>query len=67
MSASSTQLRLPYEMGRYVLTERLGAGGMAEVFLAEHRGVGGFKKRLAIKRILPHLAEREQFVEMFFR
>ncbi len=39
---------------------------MAEVYLAEAEGPGGFRKRLAIKRILPHLAKNQAFVELFF-
>src|SRR5262245_16974310 len=38
---------------------------MAELDLARLHGVGGFAKLVAIKRILPHLAQDRQFVEMF--
>lgn len=38
---------------------------MAEVFRAESAGVEGFKKTVAIKRVLPHLAEKKQFIGMF--
>ena len=51
--------------GRYRLFERLGAGGMATVYLASMEGPGGFGKQVAIKRIHPHLAHTERFVEMF--
>ncbi len=50
---------------RYNLIERLEAGGMAEVFLAEATSVQGFKKRVAIKRVLPHLASHTNFIGMF--
>jgi serine/threonine protein kinase len=53
------------ELGGYLLLQRLGQGGMAEVFLAERVGPGGFKKRVAIKRMLPALTEDDEFREMF--
>ncbi len=51
--------------GRYRLLERLGRGGMAEVFKAKSYGVEGFEKILVIKRILPELSRSQEFVEMF--
>ena len=52
---------------KYQQIGRLGAGGMAEVFLAEQRGPQGFRKRVVLKRILPVFAEDLAFVEMFLR
>ncbi len=51
--------------GNYRLQRRLARGGMAEVFLARLIGVEGFERRVAIKRILPHLSESEEFRAMF--
>ncbi len=53
------------EYGNYLLLEKVATGGMAELFKAKRRGVQGFQKIVAIKRILPHLVENEEFVTMF--
>ena len=50
---------------RYRVVERLASGGMAEVFLAESAGIEGFKKQVAIKRVLPSLSEKKRFIAMF--
>ncbi|MSP24260.1 MAG: serine/threonine protein kinase [Myxococcales bacterium] len=50
---------------RYRVLERLAAGGMAEVYLAESAGLAGFKKRVAIKRVLPQLSGKKKFIAMF--
>jgi serine/threonine-protein kinase len=51
--------------GDYVLLQKIAQGGMAEVFLAKRRGVEGFEKTVAIKRILPELSWNREFVSMF--
>ena len=50
---------------RYRVVKRLEAGGMAEVFIGEAQSVQGFKKKVAIKRVLPHLAQNKNFIGMF--
>ena len=52
-------------LGPYELCERIGSGGMAEVYVARRAGPRGFAKKFAIKRILPQLAKDPRFVEMF--
>ncbi len=51
--------------GRYVLLRRIGKGGMAEVFRALSFGAKGFRKRVAIKRILENLSTDTKFSRMF--
>jgi len=51
--------------GQYVLLDRIATGGMAEVWKARMRGVEGFQKIVAIKKILPHLSDNQDFIEMF--
>lgn len=53
------------KFGQYVLIEKIATGGMAEVWKARMRGVEGFQKIVAIKKILPHLSDNQDFVEMF--
>jgi len=51
--------------GNYYLLERLAVGGMAEVYLAKCFGVSGFDRLVALKRILPTIAEDDEFIAMF--
>ncbi len=57
--------RLMARFGKYELLERIGIGGMAEVFKAKIYGAEGFERLIAIKRILPNLIEDDDFVNMF--
>ena len=51
---------------RYHILSRLDTGGMAEVFRAVAEStVGGLKRQVAIKRILPELTYNKNFVAMF--
>ena len=50
---------------RYRVIEKLESGGMAEVFRAESTGLEGFRKQVAIKRVLPHLGRNSKFISMF--
>ncbi len=51
--------------GKYMLLNRIAVGGMAEVFRAKLEGVAGFERYVAIKRILPSVAEDKDFIDMF--
>ena len=52
-------------LGRYQLIRSLASGGMGEIFLAEHTGLSGFAKRVALKRIRADLAASKSYVELF--
>ncbi len=53
------------QFGKYILLERVAAGGMAEVYLAKSTGAVGVNKFVAIKRILPQYSDHQDFIEMF--
>src|SRR5580698_5091237 len=55
------------QFGPYVVYERLGVGGMATVHRALEHGVAGFERVVALKRLLPHLAEDASFIKSFVR
>ncbi len=55
----------PLRLGPYELLRRIATGGMAEVYLARRGGPHGFKKIVAVKRILPQYARDPDFVAMF--
>jgi eukaryotic-like serine/threonine-protein kinase len=50
---------------RYELIGEIASGGMATIYLARLKGVGGFRRFFAVKCLLPHLAAQQDFVEMF--
>ena len=52
------------ELGRYVVGEELGAGGMATVFRARDREL---RRDVAIKVLFPHLARKEEVTRRFQR
>jgi serine/threonine protein kinase len=57
----------PDAFGPYEVYERLGVGGMAMVHRAKKRGIEGFERSVALKRIIAHLAEDRNFVDSFIR
>ncbi len=63
--ASQSEIVPGQTLGKYEVLQRLAAGGMAEIFLARMVGVLGFDKLVVIKRILPHLSQRNDFIQMF--
>jgi serine/threonine protein kinase len=61
----ATQLSEPIQFGKYTLFERIGRGGMAEVFKGRIQGPAGFERVFVVKRILPHLSDDVSFIKMF--
>jgi len=55
----------PSEIGRYRIARRIAEGGMAELFLGVVCGESGFRRPVAIKRVLPQFANDRMFVDMF--
>jgi serine/threonine-protein kinase len=53
------------EHQKYRIVDRIDAGGMAEVFRGIAESLQGFKKNIAIKRILPNLCKNKKFISMF--
>jgi tRNA A-37 threonylcarbamoyl transferase component Bud32 len=64
-SAAPADVGVGSHLGKYEIIKRLATGGMAEIFLARVSGLPGFQKMVVIKRILPQLATKTDFVEMF--
>ncbi len=56
---------LPATFGRYELIELLATGGMAHIFRARLSSAEGAAKELVIKRVLPHLVQNRDFIDMF--
>src|SRR5882757_8156006 len=50
---------------RYALGAKIGAGGMAEVFIGTQLGEQGFERKVAIKRVLAELSAQPGFATMF--
>jgi eukaryotic-like serine/threonine-protein kinase len=55
----------PERLGNYTLLDRVAMGGMAEIYVAQRREPGRPILPVCIKRMLPHLAEDQQFITMF--
>ncbi|MFO0683327.1 MAG: serine/threonine-protein kinase [Sandaracinus sp.] len=55
---------MPQRFGKYTLIRKLALGGMAEIFLALQRSMAGFEKLIVVKRVLPHLAKDQAFIEL---
>ena len=63
--AVGVALPQPVPFGKYTLFERIGRGGMADVFKARIQGPAGFERTFVVKRILAHLSGDPAFTKMF--
>lgn len=63
--AALTAVREQDLFGKYLMHEQIGQGGMAEVYRATYCPEGGFRKPVAIKRVLPECAASTDFQQMF--
>lgn len=58
-------MSIPARIGPYAIVRPLGAGGMAETFVAERRGPGAFVQRVCLKRIRADQASDPELVRQF--
>ena len=63
----SQEIESMQRIGPYLLQQKVARGGMAELFLADYVRRDGFRRKVAVKRILPHLAGNNDFIKMFTR
>ena len=54
------------QFGRYNIVRKVASGGMADLYLAEIRGEGAFQKKIAIKHLHQHLADKPELRDWFF-
>jgi serine/threonine protein kinase len=64
VAVTNAENKFPIPFGKYLLTDLLAVGGMAEVYRAKIFGASGFEKEMVVKRILPKYAKNPSFVQM---
>ena len=57
-------MRRAQQLGRYHLLDRIAFGGMAEIYRAKTFDASGHAHLVAVKRVLAHLAEDDDFIQM---
>lgn len=65
VNTAAGEVRSQELFGKYRLGQEIASGGMGVVFKATYCPEGGFQRPVALKRIHPHLAKQEEFVERF--
>src|SRR5262249_20484265 len=63
-SAAPVEAPLPRNIGRYTLFDKIGRGGMADIFLARAQTDLGVTRLVIVKQILPHLADSREFSDL---
>lgn len=64
VKSHSDKLELPQRFGEFLLFDKIGQGGMAEIFLGKALGTLGQQRLTVIKKVLPLLSADPQFAEM---
>ncbi|HET6281724.1 MAG TPA: serine/threonine-protein kinase [Polyangia bacterium] len=64
-AAAEAEADDPNIFGRYKLIDRLGEGGMSEIYTAVAYGVEGFSRTFVLKRLKPELARDKEAVAQF--
>lgn len=57
-------MKSPQTVGRYQLIDRIAFGGMAEIYRARMVDERGQERVVAVKKVLSHLAEDSEFIDM---
>jgi serine/threonine-protein kinase len=63
-TAAPVEARLPRNIGRYTLFDKIGRGGMADIFLARAQTDLGVSRLAVVKQVLPHLAQSREFSDL---
>ncbi|MEZ4270005.1 MAG: protein kinase [Myxococcota bacterium] len=51
-------------LGKYLLINQIASGGMGQIYYGKIAGIEGFEREVAIKKMLPHMSEDPNFIEM---
>jgi serine/threonine-protein kinase len=63
-TAAPVEAQLPRSIGRYTLFDKIGRGGMADIYLARAQTDLGVSRLAVVKQVLPHLADSREFSDL---